>query len=1102
MYDDFIVSDFEIMADHYILGTLMFPGTDVEKDNDGYAIWATGNTQGMTAGDFVMYEEQKVLFDDLKLSYLAYSIGNVGTNMDKTGTSTSTYYIGSGHAIAYDESTNTWTINWGKTITLPNEPGVWNHFTMVFHIDNSVNYVTSTGDVLENQKFDADICYALIEAPNTPYTKGGVTYTNFTFNLSKSKIYYYYNGEYTGTDNATFDSAYNNTNKAKVLYDKWNTTKTLEENLATGNRQTADAYVMRHQLTKTGKTTYRTNLFSMGYDNIALNYYEDGYAGELAQFIANDPTLPLYSIKDVVVKGSYVSPNPSTAYVYEAADYSELDPVKDFYFGTGAIDYATENGLYAVISEDVHNYKPTATPDKILVKCENGAEFTLAEGCGYYISGIDENGYTVASKSQEVYACWFLTEEAYENFEADSDDTLLVGDSCVIADDLLPEDEYLGNGQTKSIIGWQYTYTFGGEFTAFDGDPIVTIEMYNEIAALTEAGQEAALIIMPLYEIKEAYFSITDNTTEVTDFYYLESDFKTKLNGLSGDQTIVLFKDIKIDGGNANTYLTTVSGDATLNVDLNGHSLILYNAAGNTRLIKFRKNTTYNFYSTGARGILSLSDGRLLDSPDVGTADGCTVTLKNLDITAGQLIYTPGASENGATAHLDVDNCSIYVTSRMLGVRNKWTANISNSEIGAVSSWSSSAYGLIATSNANAVLDVTITGSKLLATRTSSEKGDFPVFNLIEGSTANINVSGTTLSTDTYLITGTPTSFTAGEGTVLTFANDIPAEVVGAEGFKLLRVNQNNATNLNFVITSNTDGSTTTIGVNYANAPYEYVVVPEATEVVGAISGILANITTGNGFWVNFYIPTSLGLEADATYNGTTMIGGVEYAVYTVKGISPTSTAKAALPIKVATVGETVYYRNATISIPDYFTAVLADAEVTEAEKALVANAANYCNELYKTVKPAGYSVYNTIVTDYADYLITAPEFESVGTVTSTDVVSQAQIIIAPGNVPMFAFTKVADATVTIGYTDIYGEAATADCTVMTHGEVEYYVVAEMHAYDMIGTITVYVNGTEALTYSLGDYINSLDPEADATTISIAKALYSYAKAVINFKKS
>jgi len=348
----------------------------------------------------------------------------------------------------------------------------------------------------------------------------------------------------------------------------------------------------------------------------------------------------------------------------------------------------------------------------------------------------------------------------------------------------------------------------------------------------------------------------------------------------------------------------------------------------------------------------------------------------------------------------------------------------------------------------------------------------------------------------------TEESFTAGEGTVLTFANDIPAEVVGAEGFKLLRVNQNNATNLNFVITSNTDGSTTTIGVNYANAPYEYVVVPEATEVVGAISGILANITTGNGFWVNFYIPTSLGLEADATYNGTTMIGGVEYAVYTVKGISPTSTAKAALPIKVATVGETVYYRNATISIPDYFTAVLADAEVTEAEKALVANAANYCNELYKTVKPAGYSVYNTIVTDYADYLITAPEFESVGTVTSTDVVSQAQIIIAPGNVPMFAFTKVADATVTIGYTDIYGEAATADCTVMTHGEVEYYVVAEMHAYDMIGTITVYVNGTEALTYSLGDYINSLDPEADATTISIAKALYSYAKAVINFKKS
>ena len=105
-------------------------------------------------------------------------------------------------------------------------------------------------------------------------------------------------------------------------------------------------------------------------------------------------------------------------------------------------------------------------------------------------------------------------------------------------------------------------------------------------------------------------------------------------------------------------------------------------------------------------------------------------------------------------------------------------------------------------------------------------------------------------------------------------------------------------------------------------------------------------------------------------------------------------------------------------------------------------------------------------------------------------------VIIGEGNVPAFAFTVAGEGTVTASYTKLGGEVATVALDTYVDGETTYYVISEMAVYDMLSTVTVSVNGEEALVYSINDYINNTEAENNA----VATALYGYAMAVIDYK--
>ena len=277
-----------------------------------------------------------------------------------------------------------------------------------------------------------------------------------------------------------------------------------------------------------------------------------------------------------------------------------------------------------------------------------------------------------------------------------------------------------------------------------------------------------------------------------------------------------------------------------------------------------------------------------------------------------------------------------------------------------------------------------------------------------------------------------------------------------------------------------------------AELTFTYVAVPKTS--VPTISGLMANISTGNGFFVNFYVPVSSGYTitgAEALTN--TVIDGVEYAVYKASCISPATVEDVTVQVNFK-LFNAVCYKEVSISLYDYFKGVLDDASSTDAEKALVVNAANYCNEVYKYVNKEDYASYKEIV-DTNNLVIVPTGLTSIKNVISTDVISGAQLAVSTGNVPTFAFTKAGDATVTVKYTDIYGDEQTVACEVSTIEGVEYYTVSHMAAYDMIGIINVYADGELVLTYSLDDYITETSDE-------IAIALYGYAKAVSNYKKS
>lgn len=257
------------------------------------------------------------------------------------------------------------------------------------------------------------------------------------------------------------------------------------------------------------------------------------------------------------------------------------------------------------------------------------------------------------------------------------------------------------------------------------------------------------------------------------------------------------------------------------------------------------------------------------------------------------------------------------------------------------------------------------------------------------------------------------------------------------------------------------------------------------------IQGMKVNLTANNGFIVNFYVPVGLGVSGSvegAVYDD-------KYTVYSVKtSVAGDGVASVTFTFTVDGVGE--LSETVSVSIVDYFNAVLAQSTFDEAAMTLVVNAANYANELYKFANDgADFEGYKAIIEANKDRIIKAnalPVDVNAQEQTAFDAVA---FIISDGNVPMFAFRKIGEGEVTVKYTDVYGNDAEVVCSVVTVNGTEYYAAEEMPVYEMIDAFEVYVDGVKVGDYSIANYV-------DVTADPIAEALWGYGVAARNYKLS
>jgi len=1049
--NDYVVMDFEFGADKY-LDNITGELTDSAKDAEG---------------------------NDNLLAYPMTASGGYGLSLKFQ------VRIGSSGAFVFDKqfgiyppNINTdgaWYLSWNggaslKNTTLSKVAGEWNHITIVVELKNDITYYTNADYTGESYVGNYDS--AIVDAINMNDLTG--TYKSYRTNLSESKLHFFKDGEYMGSQ--TFiDSKYD-------LSAEWQAAYQAKQS----SLNALDIHELRNQVAAVG---FEGKPFSFAFDNNVVNYYKNGYNGPLKAFIdgiEENQDADITKLPDVVYKGTYDIPGVDRGAsvlrqdIDDSDEFIVLNDIKSYDLVYGALQ-AVQAEQYVELFNDVTNYVPHTA---FYVKWDpENVNFTLDSESGYQISAEpNSEGYYFVSEipeSQYVTVTWIYN---LEDGDFDTQEVPVGGDLMREPDGLTAVD---GKDYTYLLFKeWQYTLI--DDVTNEEIWAPLTTETLTEELYRAAKDAEGSIFVRPIYEEVRANYAIIDYSNNIIEPKF---DMATFDDDVKAGKRVMLTQNLSATSeNNSGGYYIPIPQSVDAFIDLNGYTLDMsylnYSAGGFT----LGKNTTLT--------IISSAIGGRIDTP-YGIARAST--QPGIEFTIG----TPGDyAGDEAKISLNVgfvmDSQNNYSSTRSLKV---YGANIEKHASAAKSTLVKGSMPVVAVFDS--CLIVTDTESAILGCGATATTAYFNVnFNncvLIaqgaEGEYGRLfgNVANYSTTTGKNQITlnscfvyglltpsdvnkeGFDTPINIVGNTRIASSETLPNSVaVVKPGYRLTNINESE----DFVFTDLNTGLQRTVTFNF-----KYV---EQLD-------INANIKTNNGFFVNFYVPTVLDATVSLTDGGDALSGEVvgNYTMYTL-AVSTTSVDTVIIYISF---GEDELVRTG-ISLEGYFNSVLDYFGTTGANAALVANAANYCNELYKVANSGeSYVGYQNIVDNLNGLIIAPGILTNVKDVVSTDVIGGAQFIIGSGNVPVLALTKVADATVTIKYTDIYGNEATKTCEAVNYAGVEYYVASDMAVYDMIGTITVYANDTLVLTYSISDYING-------TSDPVAIALYGYAKAVINFKKS
>ncbi len=301
------------------------------------------------------------------------------------------YQSNKGLSLTYSSGLPILKLGEGQIYDLPNSAGVWTHITYLFEIDSS-------------ETLNADG-------------------THSKYNLSKSKLHIYVNGQYLGTTtvfSATADAVTEAVYKAISLDE------------------------MRLGLTETTKLSASVKDNSICLDNLIVTHYKNGYEGDIEKLI-DDKTLNLNTASDVIYNADYQMPGvtpTAPAIIVDDEPYLHINE-GILAIGEGSVVelFADVPGVYnATCSFTVHT---------------NGYSINV-ESETHYIAPVygEVNAYKISKANNYVPVYWDV-----DSYGSTAPDCLYLETNVPFG--IVPTNtEMFGDevdGLWKSLIGWSYT---------------------------------------------------------------------------------------------------------------------------------------------------------------------------------------------------------------------------------------------------------------------------------------------------------------------------------------------------------------------------------------------------------------------------------------------------------------------------------------------------------------------------------------------------------------------------------------------------------------------------------------------------------------------
>ncbi len=327
--------------------------------------------------------------------------------------------------VSFTKVNDLWCISFNnKTLPLSQKPGEWNHITIVYELDNKIDYTYKVTTPATDENSEATVetitvtggsylDYSDLTAENISEKK--ITATT----LSGSKLHMYVNGVLLSTMKVFSDS------ELSLI-----TGDNLAANIECGPNDMRFSPPSREQ---------KKSASSFALDNMVAHYYKDGYVGEVADHFAGD-TAPatLGDCNDLVYNSKYHFVAPSAEY---AASVTKIDDagiaeITHYTRVVDALDVLEKGDILTLASgRNICNYSPSVPfflihDDLSVVKFASGSTYTIEKLNGDYLVFVgdgdqltedDTHGTTIVSTAFNYTSEYYINRESGNKGAAPAD---------------------------------------------------------------------------------------------------------------------------------------------------------------------------------------------------------------------------------------------------------------------------------------------------------------------------------------------------------------------------------------------------------------------------------------------------------------------------------------------------------------------------------------------------------------------------------------------------------------------------------------------------------------------------------------------------------